>query len=194
MSVVRRVRLELPLLLPYPQKEEVDALPYADWLRTHAEEMMTLQNDDNEPLLKGIRSVTGIVEASIIIPVAPPKTAESVEVAAEVSEVLPALVEAIDSLSLPESVVTDVAEVPSMQIFVSDFCFVSEDALDYYNFNFLQVMKGRITESYPSAMDPGSPFKYRFGIRGIIDEEVFDALGTIKSDHIENVVNIGFIE
>lgn len=131
--VIRRVRLDLPADIPSPFKEQFEALSYAQWLHNHVGEVSSLLSKDNEPLLAGVRSRTGV------------------------------------SVSTGKTV------------FVTDFCFVNKEHFDYYNATYLPAMRNRITESYPGAFLPDSPFKYSFGIKGEGDVGAYDSLGVIDT-------------
>jgi hypothetical protein len=59
-------------------------------------------------------------------------------------------------------------------VFVTDFEFTSQAALDYYNAHYLAAMRGRIEESYPGATALSSPFAYKIALDR--DNETFGAL------------------
>lgn len=58
--VIRRVRLDLPSEVTVsPFKEQLENLPYAEWLRNHVKEVSALVSIDDQQLLVGICSRSG---------------------------------------------------------------------------------------------------------------------------------------
>jgi hypothetical protein len=123
-SITRRVRMDLPHILPSPYKEALETLPYKEWVLSHIAEIMTLKNAQGEALLLGTRARSG--------------------------------------------------KTQSGTVFVTDLCFTSSAALEYYNQHWLSIMRGRLNESYTGATLPESPFQYRFAISD--DKAAFDVL------------------
>jgi len=63
MSIVRRVRLDLPHRLSPPWADQLEALPYAQWLRTHVAEVIQLKGAAGTALLTDVKSVRGTTAA-----------------------------------------------------------------------------------------------------------------------------------
>ena len=81
--------------------------------------------------------------------------------------------------------------------YVTDFCFANKDAFDYYNSTHLAAMRKRITDSYPAAFDPESPFKYKFGILGTTPADEYAALGVVEcdgGDSVETIAAVGMVD
>jgi hypothetical protein len=59
-TVIRRVRLDLPAVVPPPFDAMLKRRPYEDWLKDHIQEVMDLENDRGAKLVLGIHSRVGV--------------------------------------------------------------------------------------------------------------------------------------
>jgi hypothetical protein len=55
-------------------------------------------------------------------------------------------------------------QTASADVYVTDFCFGSTESFEYYKSTYQAAMRARIGETYPSALQANSSFKYKIAV------------------------------